>query len=179
MEANERNAIVLALIDSMNESGSWTGETHVQKCAYFLQEGLDVDLQLEFMLYKHGPFSFDLRQLLGELRGSLLIGVEPRSYPYGPSLQITDSGKAFEKAYSGAISRHRESIHFVAKTLGTRTVVALERLATALLVSSENPGADANTRASLLTEAKPHIPTELALTAVNEADQLVQQGRRR
>ena len=33
---------LLDLIGGLNDAGSWTGETHVQKCAYFLEAGLEV-----------------------------------------------------------------------------------------------------------------------------------------
>jgi hypothetical protein len=57
MEDNTRQVVLLSLLETMGARGSWCGETHVQKCTYFLQEALDVPLGLSFVLYKHGPFS--------------------------------------------------------------------------------------------------------------------------
>jgi hypothetical protein len=64
---NDRSAILLDLAAQLREHGSWTGETHVQKAAYFLHELLGVPSGLRFVLYRHGPFSFDLRASLNKL----------------------------------------------------------------------------------------------------------------
>ena len=57
----KQTVLVLLLLDQMSKQDSWCGETHVQKCAFFLQEGLEVPLDFEFIMYKYGPFSFELR----------------------------------------------------------------------------------------------------------------------
>lgn len=55
MNRTQRQAILLALIQRLREKGSWCGETHIQKSAYFLQELLGVPLDLNVIFYKHGP----------------------------------------------------------------------------------------------------------------------------
>jgi uncharacterized protein YwgA len=60
MDRLRRAAILTRLIEQLRNGGSWCGETHVQKATFFLQELLNVPLSLDFILYKHGPFSFDL-----------------------------------------------------------------------------------------------------------------------
>ena len=67
MNDNDRSAILLDLAAQLREHGSWTGETHVQKAAYFVQELLGVPSGFRFVLYRHGPFSFDLRASLNKL----------------------------------------------------------------------------------------------------------------
>ena len=61
MERLQRAAILTELMDRLRADGSWCGETHVQKATYFLQEVLGVQTGFEYILYKHGPYSFDLR----------------------------------------------------------------------------------------------------------------------
>ena len=61
MNEMEKNVVLLSFIDFMRAKGSWCGETHVQKGTYFFQELMGVPLGFHFILYKHGPFSFDLR----------------------------------------------------------------------------------------------------------------------
>jgi hypothetical protein len=61
------------------------GETHMQKATFFLQELIKVPLGFEFLLYKHGPFSFDLRDELTFMRAQGFLRLEPQ-YPYGPTL---------------------------------------------------------------------------------------------
>ena len=64
MQLLERYAALLKLVRATNEAGSWSGETHIQKSVFFLQEALATELGYGFILYKlykHGPFSFELR----------------------------------------------------------------------------------------------------------------------
>ena len=52
----------------------------------------------------------------------------------------------------------------------------LERLATALWITREHPEADDEARATELTQIKPHVTRDAALTAVREIDELLEQG---
>jgi hypothetical protein len=61
MERLQRASILLTLNEELRRAGSWAGETHMQKATYFLQELTRIPLEFDFVLYKHGPFSFDLR----------------------------------------------------------------------------------------------------------------------
>jgi hypothetical protein len=55
------------------------------KLAYFSLDVLGVPLGFEFILYKHGPFSFDLSDEITAMRADALLQYQPRQ-PYGPSL---------------------------------------------------------------------------------------------
>ena len=73
MKLLKRNVMVLTLARKIRNRGSWCGETHLQKAVYLLQDLAGVETGLEFVLYKHGPFSFGLRDqgdcaMLGDLR---------------------------------------------------------------------------------------------------------------
>lgn len=88
MTGLERASIIIALIREMRESGSWCGETHIQKITYFLQTMLEVPLEFRFILYKHGPFSFGLRDELTGMLADEILKLESRPYPYGPSFSV-------------------------------------------------------------------------------------------
>jgi uncharacterized protein YwgA len=62
MKEAQNRAILVTLIKSLRSKGSWCGETHIQKAAFFLQQLTGVPIDFDFILYKHGPFSFDLRE---------------------------------------------------------------------------------------------------------------------
>ena len=64
MKQNIRRAAISRLVEVMRAIGSWAGETHVQKCVYFMQGLLEVKMEYDFVLYKHGPYSFDLHNEL-------------------------------------------------------------------------------------------------------------------
>jgi hypothetical protein len=73
MKRQKRDAILLELIDKLERRGSWCGETHIQKATFFLQEMLRVPMDFGFILYKHGPFSFELRDELTAMRADNYI----------------------------------------------------------------------------------------------------------
>jgi len=175
VDKNQQRATLLTLLQAMDKQGSWCGETHVQKCVFVLQDGLDVPLGMEFVLYKHGPFSFDLRQTLGEMRGDLLIEAKLRE-PFGPSLTVSDSGRTFLQRHAESASGSTRKIEFVAEQLGPRSVVALERLGTALLVKRDEPTLNPEARAVRMTVLKPHIRPDQAREAVDEVERLLAQA---
>jgi hypothetical protein len=170
MKRLQRAALLTELVEQMRAHDSWCGETHLQKATYFLQELLDVDLDYDFVLYKHGPFSFDLRDELGDFVSDKLIRYQPQVPPYGPRITVTGEGEAVQNIYPKTLARHAERIAFVADKLDARGVIDLERLATALYVTLEAPQASDEQRAHLLRQFKPHIPEPAALYAVRELD---------
>jgi uncharacterized protein YwgA len=176
MKKEERTAILIALTERLKNEGSWCGETHIQKTVYLMKELLGVPVGLDFVLYKHGPFSFDLQDELSELRGDELLTVVPTNYRYGSSLKPTDRGLRYSAEFCKIIGKYDSEIQFVSQHLGRRRVADLEKIATALYVTMElGVMKPASERAARLTEYKPHIKIEEALAAVQELDQLSQE----
>ena len=176
MEQTEKAAIVLGLMDALYSQNSWCGETHVQKCGYLVQEILDVPPAFEFVLYKYGPYSFDLHDLLGEMRADLLIDRETRSAPYGPTLKPSESGIKLLRQHASTTAPFGAATALVAERYGGMGVAELERIGTAMYVTRMG-GVDPNERARLITELKPHVVYEEALKAVQEVDELLGQAR--
>lgn len=170
MKEIDRRAVVLSLIKAMEQANSWCGETHVQKCAYFLQEGSGIDLGVEFILYRHGPFSFELREFLGELSGLSLLGARSRA-PYGASLFVTESGLAYLSRFPKSVGQTQASIDRIAKDFGGRSVSELEAVATAFYVSRLRPEINDESQAAYIHELKPHISRERAMNALGEIAQ--------
>ena len=174
MERLQRANILLALNEELRKARSWTGETHMQKATYFLQHLMDVPLNFEFILYKHGPFSFDLRDELTAMRAQGFLRLEPQ-YPYGPVVTMGERGELLKNAYKNATDKYLPRIRFVSRKLGDRTVSGLERIATALYVTlNDSVQGD---RVKLLTTLKPHIPLHDAELAVSEIDKIIQEAR--
>lgn len=170
MTPTTKLSVLIKLSQELVKCGSWCGETHIQKSAYLLQELLGVPLELEFILYKHGPFSFDLRGVLTSMRADGLLQVKPRGY-YGPSLQATKTAEELVQRFPMTMKRYEAAISFVAKRLGSRGVTDLEQLATALYVTKElGNNVDNKKRIRLMTTLKPHITEEQAQKAFEEFD---------
>src|ERR1700676_2619421 len=90
MKEPQREALLLEFVRRLKNSGSWCGETHIQKSTYFLQEMMGVPLELNYIFYKHGPFSFELNDRLTALRGNGLVDLRSHE-PYGPHLLASAS----------------------------------------------------------------------------------------
>jgi uncharacterized protein YwgA len=174
-----QKAVILAdLTDRMRDHGSWCGETHIQKAVYFLQELFKVPLGYRYMLYKHGPFSFDLRDAITEFRVYDIFKLEPRQVPYGPSLRTTRNVETLKGHYPKTLSNYGRHISFVAKTLGGKGVASLERLATALYVSLEDKSDATEDRAVRIHDLKPHVSLDSARNALKEFDEMRQSAEK-
>lgn len=173
----QRNAAILTrLASEMRTRGSWCGETHIQKAVYLMQESFDVSLDFDFILYKHGPFSFDLRDELTALRGDEYFRLVAMQMPYGPQLEPTERAEYIQDKFRKTLGNHEECIEFIADKVGDRGVDELEGLATALYIT-RNPGViHEDERAEELHRIKPHIPEDLAKAYVDEIDQIISQA---
>jgi hypothetical protein len=162
-------SLILNLALALRGNGSWAGETHIQKSGYFLNTLLKVPTGLNFILYKHGPFSFDLRELLTDMEAQGFI--KWNSFPpYGPSIGEGPLGPLLREKFSSLSDQYKKQIDFVSRHLGQRNVASLERIATALYVSAH--GAVGNARVGRIVDLKPHVDIVLAENAVEELDRI-------
>lgn len=172
MEGLKRKVLVLSLLRRMKDEDSWCGETHVQKCLYFLQEMMGAPTDYPFILYKHGPFSFELRDDLTAMRVDGLVEVHVRSNIYGPSLSPGPIAQALLERFPKTLQEYDSQISFIAKRLSPKNVAELERLATALYVTDEEGLQTQRSRAERVHELKPHVSVEEASDAVKIVDEL-------
>lgn len=175
MKGDERIGVVLSLIQCLNESDSWCGETHVQKATYFLQELMRIQLGFDFILYKYGPYSFELGDEIASMRAYGLLGLEPR-YPYGPKITLEDGGTRLLHDASRTLSQYAKRVKFIAQRLGPRGVAQLERLGTALYVAREGETDKPERLAARIHTLKPHISEEEALEAIREVNHLIEES---
>ncbi|MGI6492663.1 MAG: hypothetical protein ACOX0T_09700 [Pelotomaculum sp.] len=179
MEDARRQAVVLSLIEKLHHYGNWCGETHIQKSLYFLQEMLGIPTGFDFILYKHGPFSFDLRDELGVMRANMLIELHSKPYPYGPSHLPGDAAERLKELYPKTAKIYERQIDFIAEKLASLRVAELERLATALYVTlEEGREKTVQARAIRINKLKPHVRIDEAQRAVEEVDSLMLQAKK-
>lgn len=172
MNELQRQAVLLGLIARLKASGSWCGETHIQKTAYFLQEAFAVPLALNFILYKHGPYAFDLNDELTALRANRLLTVQPVE-PYGAHLYPSDAAPSFLSRFPTTLGRYERVIDHVARHLGPRTVTELERCATALYVIRNYLASPAEEQAAVVHQLKPHVTVSDATAALAAVQELI------
>ena len=172
MDRMQKAAVLSRLVRALRQEKSWAGETHIQKSVYFLQELLDCPLEFDFILYKHGPFSFDLRDELTSLRADEILRLDPQE-PYGPRFQVTSFGEDLQRRFPRTLAENEGRIQFIAEVFGDRRVGDLERLATALYATRElGESSSVERRAAFLNELKPHVPLDQAREAVAELDEI-------
>lgn len=167
----ERASVLLSLTDELKRVGSWCGETHIQKTTFVLQELFNVPLGFRFILYKHGPYSFDLADIITEMRADEFIQIESR-HPFGVSISLVPHAKLIFDICPEPREQHLPAIKFVAKRLGPFGVTDLEKLATAFWVTKECPQCPPGERANRISQLKPHISMEESRRAITDMDAL-------
>jgi len=171
MERLKRSAIVLSLIEHLREKGGWCGETHIQKSTYFLQELLNVPLGFKFILYKHGPYSFDLSDELMAMRADMIVQLKSQQ-PYGPSIVPGPTSEQLKRLFPKALKEYENKVSFIASQFAEYGIAALERIATAFFIANQN---DMDTRQQIATkinDIKPHISMKEALEALETQSEL-------
>ena len=167
LKEQERRSLICHLVEQMRKAGSWSGQTQIQKSVVFLQDLLRVPMGYDFILYKHGPFSFDLRSELAIMRIRLQLDLEPNHW-YGPSFTLGVWGRKaveFPTAYDDAIE-------FVATEISVKDTRSLERISTAFFLKAKYPSRSDSQTASEIHRLKPHISIQQALQAIEEVDEL-------
>ena len=176
MDRIKRTALLTALAESLGKKGSWCGETHLQKATYFLQALEKVPVGFDFILYKHGPFSFELRDALTAMRADGLFDLH-QQWPYGPTLVPTEKSKFLRQQCSKTLQKYKKQLNFVSDQLGKQNVSELEKLATALYIRMQASTKTETQRAKYLHALKPHVSLDDSLEAVKTVDGIVRLAR--
>lgn len=172
MKRLKRSAIVISLIEHLREKGSWCGETHIQKTTYFLQELLKVPMGFEFILYKHGPYSFDLSDELTAMRADMLVELKSQQ-SYGPSIVLGPTSEQLKHLFPKTLRKYKDKVVFTADHFSKCDVATLERLATAFFITTHKTRIrDKKKIAIYISKLKPHISREQALEAIDTENKI-------
>lgn len=168
MNRLQKASVIAEMLDRMVANNSWAGETHLQKCLFFLQNMRGVPTGYVFQLYRYGPFSFDLRDELVHLQGDGLVLLSPRPYPYGPTLVASDLSQHLRKHFKRTLGRYTKDIDFVADRFGEMTAGELEKFATAYYFHLKHKDKPVRVIAKKINGVKPHITIEAGIEATQE-----------
>lgn len=166
-----RHALILAVVEKLREVGSWTGKTHVQKVLALVQDARNQKLPFEFVLYKHGPYSFDVADEIQQMKSYDAVKSIAQA-PYGESLFL-GSNAQFVKAGSNLTTAESDAIDRVCGFVGQKGVADLERLATAAWIRSRENITESKDVARRLNQLKPHVSVESAESADQELAELL------
>ena len=173
LSGGKRSALLVTLTAEMQRRGSWCGETHIQKAMFFLQELLKVYAGFDFLLYRHGPFSFDLRDELLSMRADGLLELAIKQEGYGPAYTPTAFSEEFLGRYPKTIARYRDQVDFIARELKDKRVTDLEKLATTFFIWSREGKRHPQEIVDRLIELKPHVTQNDAWKAYDEISDLM------
>src|ERR1700730_12290034 len=112
MSYSTRCALIVDLLKKLREHGSWCGETHIQKAMYISQDLAKANFGYKFIMYKHGPFSFDLKDELAAMRATGIIEFTFPQHGYGPSIRVTKFGERIYDTNRENIESYRPANEF-------------------------------------------------------------------
>lgn len=168
----QKVVILLSLVENLRSHGSWCGETHIQKASYFLKTILEVPLDYNFVLYKHGPYSFDLSDELTKMRADGLLKYVPTP-PYGAAFMLSGQSNILKEKFPKTLNLYTDKIESLAKELGNKGVRELEKLATAHYLLANEDNLDDKSMAKRMNELKPHISVDEARLAIRECKDMI------
>jgi uncharacterized protein YwgA len=163
--------------DHRFERGSWCGETHLQKALFILQDISKSNFGYKFVIYKHGPYSFEFSSELTAMRAAGIIEFQFPREGYGPSIQVTSFGERIYNVNKQNIERYLATNNFLAEWFAASDVRHLEKVATAYYVTKKNPRDPAIERARKLNSLKPHVDIPAAEQAVRIVDEKRKEAR--
>lgn len=169
-----RCALVVCLAKKLRAKGSWCGETHLQKALYILQDVSKSNFGYKFIIYKHGPYSFDLNNELAAMRSARVLEFHFPKEGYGPSIVPTEFGERVMNANLENVHSFIPAVDFLADWFSASDVRHLEKVATAYFVTAKNPRTSTIERAKKLHSLKPHVD----MVAAEEALKIVDEKRR-
>jgi hypothetical protein len=163
---SSRCALVVKLAKRLRDRGSWCGETHLQKALYILQDISESSFGYKYVIYKHGPYSFDFLEFQFPREG------------YGPSIVPTQFGERVYRANQENVDDYDRFVDFVADWFAGSDVRHLEKIATAYFVTLKNPRLPAGERAKKINSLKPHVDILAAEQAIETVDAKRLEARR-
>jgi hypothetical protein len=166
-----RCSLVVELANRLRAKGSWCGETHLQKALYIIQDLSKSNFGYKFVIYKHGPYSFELNSELTAMRAMNILEFQFPKEGYGPRIAPTSFGERVYKSNEENIRAFFPIITFLTDWFAGSDVRYLEKVATAYYVTKKNPRDPAIERARKLNSLKPHVDIPAAEEAVRIVDE--------
>ena len=130
------------------------------------------------MIYKFGPYSFDLAHLIGEIHSYRLVELMLQ-WGFRPKIKVTRYGEEFYEDVNDLCCKYYKQIEFVTEELGSKNVGELERLATGLHITLDEKVKDktVENRSRRLNHLKPHIKLNDANIVMGEVDSLIERAK--
>ncbi|MGC2141000.1 MAG: hypothetical protein WA620_05390, partial [Methylovirgula sp.] len=165
-----RSALMVHVAKQLRSRGSWCGETHLQKATYILQDLSKKNFGYKFIIYKHGPYSFELNSDLTAMRAANIFEFQFPKEGYGPSIAPTSFGERVFVLNEENIREYFPIVNFLTDWFAASDVKYLEKITSAYYITKRNPRDPAIERAKKLSALKPHVDFKAAEEAVRIVD---------
>lgn len=162
-----KHALILAVVEGLRQQGSWTGKTHVQKALFLLDASGVLEVPFPFVLYKHGPYSFDAEDELEQMKSYAALDCQTVE-GYGVVLS-PGANAALIKRVAPLPVAVQEAVDFICRSVGRKKVAELEPLATAAWIRRQEKLVEPEAVVRRLRELKPHVGQREAEEADGEA----------
>ncbi|AEA46326.1 hypothetical protein [Archaeoglobus veneficus] len=154
-----RYAFLLLVIKKLEEVGSWTGNTHIQKTAGLVQS-ITGFKPYKFVMHHYGPYSFELRDDL-----NLLVSagfVERRTDESGYHYALTSKGLRFLEN-SEIETKILGTVDEIANLLGRAPTIVLELISTIDYVLNKFGSENEEKVLTTVKMLKPHFSEEVIM----------------
>ncbi len=168
------SAILGRVVERVEVTNRFCGETLLQKSAYFLKEMFGAPISAPFRIYYYGPFSFDLRDTLVTMEALDIVQTAP--HEWGATYKIGKRYEQVEQQFHRTLERLEPGIEWVLRELAPLGVKDLEPLATALFLRRENDKASLDDLAERLHQIKPHVSVDAARRAIGKVERWMADG---
>jgi hypothetical protein len=134
---NELLTTLLA-VDGLVSAQHRCTDLFVQRAVFLMQELLVIDARYRFSLYKLGPMSVELEDVLAGLRSDGLLTVSATMQPFGATYSITALGRNYIEQRSSAV---RMELHRIASFVRCLDVICpggMDQVATAAYLQTRS-----------------------------------------
>ena len=176
MDLLRKAALFSELLDRILVNNSWAGPVHLQKSMFFLQEMREVPLGYEFVLYRYGPYSFELQDEIEYIRGSGILKWRFHDSPkYATGLDTTEASRDIRDKLPKLMEKYEKDLAFVSENIGPMMSKQLERVSTSFYYRVKGVEGDKEVAREVL-KVKPHIDYPDAVEAAQKVRQFAKQS---
>jgi uncharacterized protein YwgA len=163
----QNHALILEMIEQLNRWGGSSGKTHVQKGLFLLQAVRpSSSIPFLYVLYKHGPYSFQVEHELEEMKSYAAITSRPvldYGFAFAPGLM---AGFIHGKVRISDLQKRR--IGKVCQFISQKSAAELERISTVAWIDRREGIKRKRPNVDRLVRLKPHVSPDLAEQAYDQ-----------
>ena len=178
MEIMELWGLEITLVREIHSRDIPVRKTAIQKVPYLLQEVCGFGMDLRFVMYHYGPYSFELAHAIETLNATGIIDVKRDETGYGYLISISDEEIAdkISKQAEPFLKKGRKKIQEIIDYVADLDVQSLELLTSThfakKLLREKGLPEDNDTIVSTMGILKPHFSKSKVLQAVDDLDTL-------